>query len=346
MGTTCKDNLKICYCLETNNSTNIDKVQNIESRLLQFGDFLEDRQFNEKIPEQIQNFITENKFSPPNNLNINENIYLIRPLLLNNGNIYKGNWNENIQKHGYGEYYIEKEKKFIEGIWYNDRITYGRIFYPNNDLYEGYIDNFLPNGKGKIFFSSGNKYKGDFKEGKREGTGKYIFSDKTIYNGKFKNNKFDGKGILEWTNNIKYEGEFSEGYLNNEGKLADNEGEKYEGNFKNNCFEGKGKYTFEDGSTYEGSFSSNYRFGKGVFIKSNDEFMFEGNWVNDYPNGSGTFTKGNTTIEGTWRNGANEKYSIIKVGQSNEFNENDLNFNAKIPNINLIPTRLPHMNKN
>ena len=297
MGTTCKDNLKICYCLETNNSTNIDKVQNIESRLLQFGDFLEDRQYNEKIPEQIQNFITENKFSSPNNLNINENIYLIRPLLLNNGNIYKGNWNENIQKHGYGEYYIEKEKKFIEGIWYNDRITYGRIFYSNNDLYEGFIDNFLPNGKGIIIFSSGNKYKGDFKEGKREGTGKYIFSDKTIYNGKFKNNKFDGKGILEWTNNIKYEGEFSEGYLNNEGKLADNEGEKYEGNFKNNCFEGKGKYTFEDGSTYEGSFSSNYRFGKGVFIKSNDEFMFEGNWVNDYPNGSGTFTKGNTTID-------------------------------------------------
>ena len=143
MGTTCKDNLKICYCLETNNSTNIDKVQNIESRLLQFGDFLEDRQYNEKIPEQIQNFITENKFSSPNNLNINENIYLIRPLLLNNGNIYKGNWNENIQKHGYGEYYIEKEKKFIEGIWYNDRITYGRIFYSNNDLYEGFIDNFL-----------------------------------------------------------------------------------------------------------------------------------------------------------------------------------------------------------
>ena len=98
MGTTCKDNLKICYCLETNNSTNIDKVQNIESRLLQFGDFLEDRQYNEKIPEQIQNFITENKFSSPNNLNINENIYLIRPLLLNNGNIYKGNWNENLFK--------------------------------------------------------------------------------------------------------------------------------------------------------------------------------------------------------------------------------------------------------
>ena len=51
MGAACKDNLKICYCLETNNSTNIDKVQNIESRLLQFGDFLEDRQYNEKIPE-------------------------------------------------------------------------------------------------------------------------------------------------------------------------------------------------------------------------------------------------------------------------------------------------------
>jgi len=343
MGATCQEDCpKICYCFETNNQTNNINSQN---KLKELGDFIEEKQFNEKIPEQVQKFITENEFSVPNNLNINEIIYSKGPLLLKNGDMYKGNWNENAQKHGKGEYYIQTEKKFIEGIWYNDKLVYGRIFYPNNDLYEGYIDNFLPNGKGKIFFSTGNKYKGDFKEGKREGTGKYVFSDKTIYNGKFKNNKFDGKGTLEWINNIKYEGQFSEGYLNNEGTLTDKDGEQYEGNFKNNCFEGKGKYIFEDGSTYEGSFASNYRYGKGIFIKSNDEFMFEGNWVNDYPNGSGTFTKGNTTIEGTWRNGANEKYSIIKVGQNNEFNENDLNFNSKIPNTNLIPTRLPHIKK-
>ena len=350
MGAVCIEKcLQIYHYFEPNLDNNNHPAPNIESRFLELGKYIEKKQFNRKIPEQVQNFRTDNKFSIPNKLNIIENVYLKDPLQFDeNGNIYNGNWNENAQMHGYGEYYIETEKKFIEGVWYNNNLVYGRIFYSNNylfDLYEGYINNFLPNGKGKIFFSTGDKYKGDFREGRREGTGKYVFSDKTEYKGKFINNKFDGKGTIEWTNNIKYEGEFSEGYLNNEGILFDKEGEKYEGNFKNNFFEGKGKYTFEDGSTYEGSFALNLRNGEGIFIKSNDEFRYEGNWVNDYPNGSGTFIKGNIIIEGTWENGKNKKYSITNAGQNNEFKENDLNFNSKIPNINLIPLRLPHMKK-
>ena len=343
MGATCKDNQKICYCIDNITQPNEPIAQIIESRLVELGEFLEDRQFNEKIPEQFRNFITANKFSIPNNLNINENIYLKSPLLLKNGNIYKGNWNENAQKHGYGGYYIETEKKFIEGIWYNDRLVYGRIFYPNNDLYEGYIDNFLPNRKGKMFFSTGDIYNGDFQEGRREGNGTYKFSDGTKYKGKFINNKFNGKGTLEWTNNIKYEGEFSEGYFNNHGKISDNEGEQYEGNFQNNFIDGEGKYIFEDGSTYEGSFSVNLRNGKGVFIKKDNEFKYEGNWANNFPNGSGIFTKGNIIIEGTWKYGSIETISKSNA-ENNEFNRDDLNFSAQIPEINLTPSRLPHMN--
>ena len=352
MGAACKENCpQICQYFDTSTETNNNQDQIIESKLRELGEFIGEDEFNEKIPEQVRNYRTKKQFSIPNNLNISDKVYQKAPLKFNNNNdIYKGNWNENSEKHGYGEYYIETEKKFIEGVWKNNNLVYGKIFYPNNnkyDIYKGFINNFLPDGEGKISFSTGDKYEGDFREGRKEGTGKYTFYDKTVYKGNFVNNKFDGEGTIEWTNNIKYEGGFSQGYFNNHGKLfdKDNDGEKYEGNFQNNFFDGEGKYTFEDGSTYEGSFTLNMRNGRGVFIKKNNEFKYEGNWVDDFPNGSGTFTKGNIIIKGTW------KYSSIEAisesnAQNNEFNRDDLNFSSQIPEINLIPNRLPHMKRN
>ena len=70
MGATCQEKCpEICYCLPTNstiNHTNIDEILN------KLGYFIEDKEFNEKIPEQVQKCITKRELSIPKNLNIND----------------------------------------------------------------------------------------------------------------------------------------------------------------------------------------------------------------------------------------------------------------------------------
>jgi hypothetical protein len=349
MGGTCKENCtKSCYCFSNGKINTISNQEsfnkNFESRLPQLGQSIEENQFKRKIPEQVLKYITDKKYKKPDLIIINENVFEKGPIkLIDNNDIYKGSWNENIEKEGYGQYYMETEQKFFEGTWEKNKLIHGRIFYQNGDMYEGFIKDFNCQGKGIIVLKSGDKYIGDFNEGRREGKGKYIYSDRTTYEGQFMNNKFHGHGVMKWTTDEIYEGEFSQGYFNNQGKLIGKNGEQYEGNFKNNYYDGQGKYTFEDGSTYEGSYVLSLRNGKGIFIKKNNEFSYEGDWVDDYANGSGTFIKGDASIEGTWQNGL---YGVNNGGQSEQINNNILNFSSKIPNINLIPRRLPHMNKN
>ena len=314
--------------------------EKFESKLPNFGQYIEKEQFIEKIPEKANFYMTENEFKLPEEIKINENIYEMKPILFKNGNIYEGYWNENIIMDGKGKYYIEDGNLFIEGLWDNGKSIYGRIYYPNNNIYEGYIKNSNCHGKGKLIFETGELYEGDFVAGDIEGYGKYTFSDKTTYEGNFTKGDFKGIGVIKWPFNITYEGEFSGPALNGYGKLFDNNGEKYEGNFKNNFFEGKGKYTFQDGCTYDGDFERGVRNGKGIYEKNN-EFSYEGMWANDYPHGFGTFVFGNISIKGIWRNGINAEITIIEGGNDNDFNHDILNF--KIPDTNLIPNRLPNL---
>ena len=340
----------------THNNENLDKnintsekwyefKKNFEIKLPELGEYISKEPFYEKIPKKAFSFMNKNEFTCPDDIIINKEIYLMNPIKLKNGNIYEGNWNKNYKMEGKGKYYKENEKIFIEGIWAEGVLIYGRIYYPNENICEGYIKNSKWNGKGKLIYNTGDIYEGDFINGEMEGKGKLTFIDNTIYEGNFSKGKYNGYGTMKWivdTISITYEGEFSEACLNNNGKLINNDGEKYEGNFKDNFFNGKGKYTFEDGSTYEGDFDSGKRNGKGIYDKK-DEFNYDGSWADDYAHGTGTFTKGNIIIKGTWANGENVDISSIEGAQINDFNNDILNF--KIPNINLIPDRLPHLGK-
>ena len=343
-----KNNSMFNENLESNLSIN-DKwyefQKNFEAKLPELGEYISKEQFREKIPKKVLSYMNKNEFKIPDDINTNKEVYLMNPIKFKNDDIYEGNWNKNIIKDGKGLYYKKNEKIFIEGIWDEGVLIYGRIYYPNNDIYEGYISDFNSHGKGKLIYDNGDIYEGDFVNGEMEGKGKIIFKDNTIYEGNFSKSKINGYGIMKWIADkisITYEGEFSEALLNNYGKLTNNDGEQYEGNFKNNFFNGKGKYTFEDGSTYEGDFESGIRSGKGIYNKK-DEFNYDGSWADDYPHGTGTFTKGNIIIKGTWCHSENAEISSIEGAQTNDFNKDILNFN--IPNINLIPDRLPHLGK-
>ena len=314
-------------------------TKKFESKLPEFGKYYNINTFNDKIPEIAKNYMIGEVLNIPDNRNKNNKHYEMKPIQFENGNIYNGNWNENFKMDGLGKYYIEEGNIFIEGIWDDGELIYGRIFYPNENIYEGEIKNSNFNGKGKILFNNGDMYEGDFLEGDITGKGIFIYSDRTKYEGEIKNGEFKGHGIMKWTNDIQYEGEFSGAQLSNFGTLIGN-GEKYEGYFNNNYFNGKGIYIYNDGSSYKGDFEFGLKNGKGIYTKK-DKFIYEGDWANNMPHGIGKFIYKDYIILGIWRNGINVEISSFEKGDPSNFNNNDLNF--EVESFCLMPHMLPNL---
>ena len=317
-------------------------AQKFESKLPQFGKYLDIYDFKQKIPENANNYMIQNFLNIPGSIPINKNTYEMKPIQFENGNIYSGNWNENLKMDGLGQYYIEEGNLFVEGIWNNGKLIYGRIFYANDNIYEGEIKNSTYHGKGKLLFNNGEIYEGDFRDGEIIGNGTFTFSDGTVYEGEIDKGKFKGHGKMRWISGIQYEGEFVGAILSNYGTLTDENGEKYEGNFYNNYFNGKGIYTYKDGTFYEGEFEFGLMHGKGIYNKK-DEFIFEGDWANNMPHGFGKITFKDFIIKGVWRNGVNVEISEFEKGDEKNFDKKYLNFEVEA--FNLIPHMLPNLEK-
>ena len=315
------------------------KFENILSK---FGKYFDINSFKQKIPENAYNYMIENVLNIPKKIQVNKNTYEMKPIQFNNGNIYCGNWNENYKMDGLGQYYLDEGNIFIEGLWDEGKLIYGRIFYSNDIIYEGEIRDSNYNGKGKLIFNNGEIYEGDFIDGEITGNGIFSFSDGTIYEGEFNKGEFNGHGIMKWINGIQYEGEFEGAILSNYGKLIGDNGDKYEGYFFNNYFNGKGIYVFYDGSSYEGEFEFGLKSGKGIY-KEKDKFIYEGEWLNDMPHGFGKYYYKDFIIKGIWRNGNNVEISNFEKGYYNDFNDDDLKFEIKA--FNLLPHMFPNLGK-
>ena len=317
-------------------------TKKFESILHTFGNYYDINEFKQKIPEIANNYMIENVLNIPENILINRNTFEMKPIKFENGNIYCGNWNENYRMDGMGQYYLEEGNLFIEGIWDDGKLIYGRIFYSNDNIYEGQIKDSNYNGKGKLIFNNGETYEGDFSNGDITGNGTFTFSDGTVYEGGFIQGEFKGHGIMKWINGIHFEGEFRGPILSNYGKLIGENGEKYEGYFYYNYFHGKGIYTFYDNSCYEGEFEFGLKNGKGIY-KKKDEFIYEGEWANDVPHGFGKYYYKDYIIKGVWRDGFNVEIIKFEKGNSVHFDKSQLNFEIK--DFNLSPHKLPNLEK-
>ena len=112
--------------------------------------------------------------------------------------IYKGSWNKNGKKEGFGIY-----------------------INPSNDIYIGYFLNDLFNGKGKLINSNGDYFEGNFINGKANGNGKLIIKkDNYSYEGQFKNDLPNGFGIYYWNNDTFYEGNWVNNSQHGEGTFS------------------------------------------------------------------------------------------------------------------------------
>ena len=189
-----------------------------------------------------------------------------------NDEIYKGDLNNNGEKHGYGTYISPNLKRI--GMWRRNNFTgWGREIRNNGDIYEGKFNNGKLNGKGiyknKIenvsyvgdfinsekhgkgeLFTKENHYNGDFVNNKFEGKGKIEIYAEGEYEGDFKNGSFDGNGMLKWKNGGCYKGQLSKGKQHGYGEETDKDHNIYKGYFRNGNKDGEAKFITKDGIVY------------------------------------------------------------------------------------------------
>ena len=292
-------------------------------KLPYLGKKITQNEFEILIPEDIYKYIKNNPLDISNLQITNKKLYFLNPIKFFNGNIYHGNWNNNIQMEGYGIYYLKNEKIIVEGIWNKGNLIYGNIFLPNGDFYQGEIKNSKFHGKGKYIYINGDKYKGNFLNGVKNGDGFFEYNNGTFYQGEFSNDKFNGKGVMKWKDGTEYKGNFVNSMLNGKGVILNLIGEKYEGNFNMNKFHGKGKLIYSDGGIYSGEFEMGEKNGRGKF-KRND-ICYEGEWRDDKPHGIGIINKNGKKYKSIWRYGNLVEISCISGEEINNVDiKNDI----------------------
>jgi hypothetical protein len=92
------------------------------------------------------------------------------------GSEYKGEWNNEGQRHGFGVLSLSDGTK-----------------------YTGEFENGLCHGLGVMTFADGSKYEGEFYQGKYNNLGVFTRCDRMKFEGEFKDGKVNGRGLLTFT---------------------------------------------------------------------------------------------------------------------------------------------------
>ena len=298
--------------------------------------------FNSLIPEKIKNYITENLFDSSRYEISNKKTFETGAIEFKNGNIYKGNWNENGEMQGEGLYILKNDNALAEGVWENGELKGGRIFLPNGDIYEGQIKNSIFNGKGKLICFDNIIYEGQFINGERNGLFNIYFPDGSYFIGQFNNDNFNGQGKFYWTIGMLYVGNFLEGKLEGKGILKNEiNNSEYEGFFHNNYFEGEGIFKWNNGNLYKGNYHLNKKHGEGIYIEKNG-ISYNGNWINGKPHGIGEFNNGKKIYKCSWKNGEPVEIPSLEIKGSftTKISAEDLNDLFFLPQDEDINTNL------
>ena len=325
----CKACVKLFHDQEQINFANQNNQNNLSKQELKelLNKFLEssgyekiyEEEFLSNIPDDYINYSNEQPFILPQELKEKENLIEMEPIKFKNGNIYKGKWNSENQMEGQGKYLIKADNVYTEGYWENGELKYGRIFLPEKNIYEGFINDSKYNGNGKL-----------------------IFPDAT-YEGIFSKSEFK-KGKMTWNNGYEYDGEFNGFCLHGKGKLTGPDNEIYEGDFNNNLFHGKGKYIYKNNEyEYDGEFQYGIKKGKGKYTAMYD-YTYDGNWDNDLPFGNGKYSNWDNSciLKCTFRAGKIAEEPIFEAGSKENINVDE--FEIKPKEMKLNTKNLTHIN--
>jgi hypothetical protein len=218
-----------------------------------------------------------------------KNNYLRRyAILYNDKSLYKGYYNKDWLREGYGVYYLS-----------------------DGSIYEGFFKDNNMEGRGRLLNSDGFCYEGDFLDNKANGFGKYMSLDGITYIGYWKNEKQHGFGEEIYPDGSRYEGDFENGKKNGKGKFICYDGQQYEGDFLNNDIHGYGTYKWKDGRIFQGNWANNKMEGNGIFAWP-DKKRYAGSYKQDNKQGYGVFIwPDNKKYEGLWLNGKQHGYGVF-----------------------------------
>ncbi|KAL4432621.1 hypothetical protein ABPG74_004914 [Tetrahymena malaccensis] len=134
-----------------------------------------------------------------------------------------------------------------------------KIFYSNEDIYEGEIDD---------------------KTSLKDGWGVYLYANGEKYEGFFQDDIIHGYGRYQFLGGHKYEGDWSQGMKHGVGILEFASGDKYIGFFERDNFHGQGEYFYKNGDKFEGTFVNGKKNGTGKFLGANGRKII-GEWIED-----------------------------------------------------------------
>ena len=292
------------------------------------------KEFEDLIPQEILTKMNNEKKFYKNYKNSVEN-KTIKIFDDDNGKeiFYHGEFNKEGEKNGIGKMIIineDNEKLFYQGIWEQDILNKGNIYYMDGAEYKGEINNYLREGHGK-YISDLETYDGDWKGDQKDGKGEIIYKDGTKYNGDFRNNKFNGKGEIKWKDGTYYKGQFLNNTLHGKGYLKGSNNHLYSGGFEKGFYHGEGEFKWINGENndiiYKGNYSNGKKDGKGkLYLKNGD--IFDGNWESGLPHGEGVYETKNRKYFGNWRVGLFMQLIEVENKKENEEESFSLSFNT------------------
>ena len=244
-------------------------------------------------------------------------------LFKRDNSIYKGSWNYNGKKHGFGIYIDNNGNKYI-GFWENDCFEHrGRLTDVNGSIYEGMWHKGKAHGNGVLYMKNGYKYEGTWVNDYQEGKGVEKYSDDSYYEGEFVKGHKHGQGKYVWSDGSEYVGTFVQGNIQGKGEFKWTDGRKYNGEWKDGQLDGKGEFTWKNGKKYVGEYKRSKKNGYGVYYWR-DDIYYEGKWANNTMHGEGKFVNGNIVIEGVFRYG---KFIRNKGSNKNSKRNNEIQMN-------------------
>jgi len=233
-----------------------------------------------------------------------KNIFFFDPIKFPSGEIYKGSWDSNKKRQGFGISISADGNTLYKGNWESDKIgDFGLFLEKNGNYYLGQIKEGKFEGKGELKIEGISKYNGEFKNDLPEGKG--IFEDyenNYKYDGDWSLGKKNGRGVLEFTDGTKYEGDFKNDLYDGNGIIKFNNGNVYEGEFVEGNIKGKGKFVWNDGKKYDGDYEDFMKNGFGKFFWKEKKY-YEGQWLNNKQHGQGKMVNDGSEMEGTFRFG-------------------------------------------
>jgi hypothetical protein len=290
----------------------------INLELYKLGNYIPNSEFNNKIHPNIwetlktlKNFVPTQEEIYQNKLNFNK-----PPFVLKDGTIYKGQWNVDIKRNGFGQL-ITHEGSLYMGFFSDDRMCgRGRLVDKDGQVYEGSFNNDSSNVYGNLVKPDGTKYIGQWKNGKQEGEGtEYYSGGISNYQGQFKNGEKNGHGTVIWPDKSKYTGQFKNNNIHGVGTYYWSDGREYIGQWENSKMHGKGIFTWVDGKKYEGDYINDKKEGYGKYYWNADKH-YEGNWLNGVRHGEGVLYQNGKFYKGIWQHGKLEKPGKGKINEN------------------------------